>query len=78
MKNNIILIPWGWLYEYVRDKYPERMLVSPSAATGFVLTLDEYIEFKKDNCKVYPIPEKYTTFEQVRDAYENGELDYEE
>ena len=80
-----IVVPFSKFYDEFSREFPECEIMSNSGPNIFVIRIDYLDEYKKlktsganKEIDFMKIPDEYSSFEEIKDDYENGKLDLDE
>lgn len=84
-KEECIVVPFSKIYDEFSREFPECEITSKFGPDIFVIHinyLDEYKNLKTSGMNqeidFIKIPDEYSSFEEIKDDYENGKLDLDE
>lgn len=76
-----IVVPFSKTYDEFFDDFSDYEIMSDSGPNIFVVRIDclgEYTKRSKKEIDFMKIPDKYSSFEELKDDYEKGILDLDE
>ena len=76
-----IVVPFSETYDEFFDDFSEYEIMSDSGPNIFVVRIDDLGEYTKRSEReidFMKIPDKYSSFEELKDEYEDGTLDLDE
>ena len=80
-KEECIVVPFSKTYDDFFDEFSDYEIMSDSGPNIFVVRIEylkEYTKRPKTEIDFMKIPDKYSSFGEIKNAYESGEIDLDE